>query len=275
MITLAQPEGGILIPQLGFGVWQVPDDAAQPAVETALEVGYRHIDTAAAYRNETGVGRAIAASGVAREELFVTTKVWNSFHGRERTRVACARSLERLGLDVIDLLLIHWPVPELDEYSETWETLRELRAEGVVRAVGVCNFNVSHLERVHADSGELPVINQVELHPYLQQKPLREFHLGHGVVTESWSPLASGKRVLEDPEIVAIATQHDATPAQVILAWHRQLGLVVIPKSVTPARIQENFDSLGVTLTEAELITIAGLDRGMRTGPDPELFNER
>lgn len=275
MITLAQPDGDVQIPQLGFGVWQVPDAAAQPAVEAALEIGYRHIDTARLYGNEEGVGRAIAASAIPRDELFVTTKVWNDDHGRERTRAAFERSMERLGLDVLDLFLIHWPTPQFDEYSETWQVLRELRSEGLVRAVGVCNFGADHLERVHADSGEYPVINQVELHPYLQQKALREVHLGRGIVTQAWSPLASGEQVLDDPTINAIAREHDATPAQAILAWHRQLGNVVIPKSVTPSRIQENFDSLGVTLTEADLIAIAGLDRGMRTGPDPATFNRR
>ena len=274
-VSLATPDGSITIPQLGFGVWQVPDEDVQAAVETALEVGYRHIDTARLYGNEAGVGRAIAASGLARDELFVTTKVWNDDQGREKTRAAFEGSLERLGLDVLDLYLIHWPTPQFDTYVETWEVLRDLRDEGLVRAIGVCNFEPDHLTRLHKETGEWPAINQVELHPYLQQERLRDFHAGHGVVTESWSPLASGREVLDDLAIGAIAQAHGVTAAQVILAWHRQLGLVVIPKSVTPSRIEENLDSLKIELTAAELLTISTLDRGWRTGPDPERFNVR
>ena len=274
-IDLTTPSGTVAIPQLGFGVWQVPDEEAQPAVETAFEVGYRHIDTARIYGNEAGVGRAIAASGLKRDDLFITTKVWNDDQGVDKTRPAFEKSLERLGLDVLDLYLIHWPTPQYDDYSATWDVLRELRDEGLIRAIGVCNFGADHLERVHRDSGEWPAINQVELHPYLQQQDLREFHAANGIVTESWSPLASGKDVLDDAAVKAIAEAHDVTPAQVILAWHRQLGLVVIPKSVTPSRISENFDSLQVTLSDAELERIATLDRGMRTGPDPAEFNMR
>ena len=272
-LSLATADGSTTIPQLGFGVWQVPDSEVDAAVATALEVGYRHLDTARIYGNEEGVGRAIAASELPREEIFVTTKVWNDDQGRERTRVALERSLERLGLDVLDLYLIHWPAPRLDTYVETWEALRELRDEGLVRAIGVCNFGADHLKRLYKETGEWPAINQVELHPYLQQEALRRFHAGHGIVTESWSPLASGKEVLDDLALGAIADAHGVTPAQVILAWHRQLGLVVIPKSVTPSRIRENFDSLDVQLTEAEMLTIATLDRGWRTGPDPDEFH--
>lgn len=228
-ISLTTPDGSIPIPQLGFGVWQVPDSDVDGAIATALEVGYRHLDTARIYGNEEGVGRAIAASGLARDELFVTTKVWNDDHGRARTRAAFERSLERLGLDMLDLYLIHWPTPRFDTYVETWEALREIRDEGLVRAIGVCNFGADHLSRLHKQTGEWPAINQIELHPYLQQEELREFHHGNGIVTESWSPLASGKEVLEDLALAAIAEAHGVTPAQVILAWHRQLGLVVIP----------------------------------------------
>ena len=227
-VSLTTPDGSITIPQLGFGVWQVPDEDVQAAVETALRVGYRHIDTARLYGNEAGVGRAIAASGLARDELFVTTKVWNDDQGRAKTRAAFEGSLERLGLDALDLYLIHWPTPQFDTYVETWEVLRDLRDEGLVRAIGVCNFEPDHLTRLHKETGEWPAINQVELHPYLQQERLRDFHAGHGVVTESWSPLASGREVLDDLAIGAIAQAHGATAAQVILAWHRQLGLVVI-----------------------------------------------
>jgi 2,5-diketo-D-gluconate reductase A len=274
-VSLTTPDGSIAVPQLGFGVWQVPDEEVQPAVETALAVGYRHIDTARIYGNEEGVGRAIAASGLARDELFVTTKVWNDDQGRAETRAAFERSLERLGLDVLDLYLIHWPAPELDTYVAAWEGMRELRDEGLVRAIGVCNFGADHLTRLHKETGEWPAINQIELHPYLQQERLRHFHAGHGIITESWSPLASGKEVLDDLALRAIADAHGVTTAQVILAWHRQLGLVVIPKSVTPSRIRENFESLSVDLSDAELLTISTLDRGWRTGPDPDTFNVR
>jgi 2,5-diketo-D-gluconate reductase A len=274
-LTLASPHGPVTIPQIGFGVWQVPDEEVQQAVETALQVGYRHIDTARIYGNEEGVGRAIAACGLPRDELFVTTKVWNDDQGREATRAAFDRSMERLGLDVLDLYLIHWPTPAFDTYVETWEALREIRDEGRIRAIGVCNFGAEHLRRLHSETGEWPAINQVELHPYLQQEALRGFHAEHGIVTESWSPLASGKEVLDDRVVVEIAEGHGVTPAQVILAWHRQLGLVVIPKSVTPSRIRENLASLEVELTDSELRTLSTLDRGMRTGPDPDEFNMR
>ena len=274
-VSLATPQAAVTIPQLSFGVWQVPDSEVDAAVSTALEVGYRHLDTASIYGNEEGVGRAIAASGLPRDELFVTTKVWNDDHGRKRTRAAFERSMERLGLDVLDLFLIHWPTPRFDDYVETWEALLELRDEGLVRAVGVCNFGADHLSRLHKRTGEWPAINQVELHPYLQQEALREVHRSHDIVTESWSPLASGKEVLDDLALAAIAEAHGVTVAQVILAWHRQLGLVVIPKSVRPSRIRENFDSLRVELTDAEMLTISTLDRSWRTGPDPDDFHVR
>ena len=231
---LTTPTGSVPIPSIGFGVWQVPDDEVEAAVTTALEAGYRHVDTARLYGNEEGVGRALAASDVPREDVFVTTKVWNDDHGRDATLAAFDASLQRLGLDVLDLFLIHWPAPGQDRYVETWQALRELRDEGRVRAIGVCNFHAPHLQRLLDETGEAPSINQVELHPYLQQAPLREFHAEHGIVTESWSPLASGKRVLDDPVIGRIAQQHGATPAQVVIAWHLALGLVVLPKSVTP-----------------------------------------
>ena len=274
-LDLATAQAPITIPQLGFGVWQVPDSEVDAAVAAALEAGYRHLDTARIYGNEEGVGRAIAASGLPREDLFVTTKVWNDDHGRARTREAFHRSLERLGLDVLDLYLIHWPTPRFDDYVETWEALQALRDEGLVRAIGVCNFGADHLTQLHKRTGEWPAINQVELHPYLQQEELRDFHHSHGIVTESWSPLASGKEVLDDLAVAAIAQAHRVTPAQVILAWHRQLGLVAIPKSVTPSRIRENLASLAVELTDAEMLTIATLDRRWRTGPDPEEFHVR
>ena len=263
----------IEIPQLGFGVWQVPDDEVDAAIATALDVGYRSIDTAHLYGNEEGVGRAIAASDLPRDDLFVTTKVWNDDHGFDSTLAAFDASLARLGLDVLDLYLIHWPTPEKDNYVDTWRALLELRDGGRVRAVGVCNFEIDHLQRLGDETGELPAINQVELHPYLQQTELRAFHAEHGILTEAWSPLASGGSVLRDEVVRRIAGKHGVTPAQAILRWHLQLGNVVIPKSVTPSRIAENFDVFGFELDDDDLVAFTPLDRAERTGPDPVAFN--
>ena len=272
-VTLRTGPGGagLQIPQVGFGVWQVPDDAAQPAFEAALAAGYRHVDTARIYGNESGIGRALAATDVPRDEIFVTTKVWNDDH--RRVHQAFDASMDRLGLETLDLFLIHWPVPDANTYVDAWKALLELRESGRVRAVGVCNFHVPHLERLEKETGELPAINQIELHPYLQQTELRAFHAEHGIVTESWSPLASGQKVLEDDVITAIAAAHGVTPAQAIIRWHLQLGLVVLPKSVTPHRIVENLDVFGFTLTDEEMARIAALDRGFRTGPNPDEFH--
>ena len=270
---LSTPHGPVDIPSLGFGVWQVPDEEAFPAVRTALDVGYRHIDTAKLYGNERAVGRAVAESGLARDEVFVTTKVWNDDHGRDNTLRAFDGSMERLGLDVLDLLLIHWPVPRQDRYVETWRTFQELRDAGRVRAIGTSNFHAPHLQRLHDETGEWPSINQVELHPYLQQVELRAFHADHGIVTESWSPLASGQKVLGDDVIGRIAREHGATPAQVVIAWHLANDCVVIPKSVTPSRITENLAAADLTLSAEDLEAVATLDRGFRTGPDPDRFN--
>ena len=272
MIPLATPTGPVPIPQIGFGVWQVPQDAVTPAVASALQAGYRHLDTAAAYGNEEGVGRALAESDVDRADVFVTTKVWNDAHGRDRTLAAFDASVAKLGLDVLDLYLIHWPAPAQDLYVETWRTLLELRDAGRVRAVGVCNFGLDHLQRLLAETGELPPINQIELHPYFQQRDLVAFHREHGIVTEAWSPLASGKRVLDDPVIGAIAQRHRATPAQVVIAWHLTQRFVVLPKSVTPSRIVENLAARDIRLTTNDLAAIAELDQGFRTGPDPHAF---
>ena len=272
-LDLTTPSGPVPIPTIGFGTWQVPDGEATAAVLAALEAGYRHVDTAELYGNEAGVGRAIARSDVPRDEVFVTSKVWNSHHGRDATLRAFDDSMERLGLDVLDLYLIHWPAPRHDRFVETWRAVRELRDAGRVRAIGVANFHAEHLQRLKDETGEWPSINQVELHPYLQQAPLRVFGAQRGIVTESWSPLASGKRVLDDPVIGEIARSHDATPAQVIIAWHLALGLVVLPKSVTPSRIRENLAASELALSGEDLVTIATLDRGFRTGPNPEEFN--
>ncbi len=261
---------GLTIPQLGFGVWQVPEDQVEGAVATALDVGYRHIDTARIYGNEEGVGRALAASSVSREDVFVTTKVWNDDH--HRVKDAFDASMDRLGLDVLDLFLIHWPAPGQDAYVDAWRQMLELQESGRVRSVGVCNFHVPHLTRLLDETGVLPSINQIELHPYLQQEELRAFHAEHGIVTEAWSPLASGKEVLDDAAIAGIAEKHGVMPAQAIIRWHVHLGNVVIPKSVTPSRIAENADVFGFELDADDLAAIAGLDRGMRTGPDPDRF---
>ncbi len=265
------------IPQLGFGVWQVPDAEVEAAIATALEVGYRSIDTARLYGNEEGVGRAIEraieATELSRDDLFVTTKVWNDDHGFEPTLAAFDASLGRLGLDVLDLYLIHWPTPAKDNYVDTWKALLKLRDDDRVRAVGVCNFEIDHLQRLADETGELPAINQVELHPYLQQAALREFHADHGILTEAWSPLASGGSVLDDRVVRDIAQKHGVTPAQAILRWHLQIGNVVIPKSVTPSRIAENFDVFGFELDDEDLAAFTPLDRTERTGPDPVAFN--
>lgn len=273
-VPLRAGEGTVSIPQLGFGVWQVPDDEVAPAVETALSDGYRHIDTAKAYENEAGVGRALAASDVPRDEVFVTTKLWNSDQGYDQTLAAFAESHDKLGANTpVDLYLIHWPVPQKDAYVETFKALLKLRDEGKIRVAGVCNFEVEHLQRLKDETGEFPAINQIELHPLLQQKQLRGFHAANDIVTEAWSPLASGGDVLQDETIAQIATKHGKTPAQVILRWHLQLGNVVIPKSVTPSRIAENFDIFDFELDADDLAAIEKLDQGHRTGPDPKTFN--
>jgi 2,5-diketo-D-gluconate reductase A len=259
------------IPQLGFGVFQVPPKETEVAVAEALSAGYRHIDTAAAYRNEGGVGQALNASGIDRDELFVTTKCWNDDQGYEQAKRACRASLERLELSHLDLYLIHWPVPAHDQYVETWKAFVELQSEGLVRSIGVSNFQPEHLERVIAETGVAPAINQVELHPHFQQVGLRREHERLGVLTEAWSPLGQGLE-LDDPAIVEIAKAHGKTPAQAIIRWHLQLGNVVIPKSVTPERIRENFDVFGFELSGEQMDSIAALDAGTRIGPDPETF---
>jgi 2,5-diketo-D-gluconate reductase A len=259
------------IPQLGFGVFQVPPRDTASVVTKALETGYRSIDTARAYRNEAGVGEATSRSGLEREELFITTKLWNADHGTDGARRGFEASLEKLAYDYVDLYLIHWPVPSQDQYVETWQALCELKREGRARSIGVSNFQVDHLERIIDASGVVPSVNQIELHPQLQQEQLREFHVGHGILTEAWSPLGQGA-ALEEETIQRIASEHGRTPAQIVLRWHLQLGNVVIPKSVTPERIEENFDLLGFELDEEQMEAIGGLEAGVRTGPDPDTF---
>jgi diketogulonate reductase-like aldo/keto reductase len=262
---------GVEIPQLGFGVFQVPPPETQSVVETALEIGYRHIDTAAAYRNEAGVGAAIEASGLGRDEVFVTTKLWNSEQGYDSTMRAFERSLAELGMDRVDLYLIHWPVPSEDRYLDTWRAFERIRSEGGARTIGVSNFRIEDLERLRAEAVTLPTINQVELHPHLQQGELRAWHAEHGIATEAWSPLAQGE-ALDESTIESIASGHDRTAAQVVLRWHLQLGNVVIPKSVTPERIRENIGIFDFELDEDEMEAIARLDTDRRTGPDPGTF---
>jgi 2,5-diketo-D-gluconate reductase A len=259
------------IPQLGFGVFEVPAEEAVQTVTHALKTGYRLIDTAAMYRNESQVGEAISRSGLDRSDLFVTTKVWNSDHGREATLRALHSSLSRLGDDYVDLYLIHWPVPSQDLYLETWEALISLREEGRARSIGVSNFAVEHLERIIDATGVTPAVNQIELHPRLQQQELRDFHREHNIVTEAWSPLGRGA-VLDDETVKQVAQRIGRTPAQVILRWHLQIGNVVIPRSVKPERIEENFDLFGFSLSDEDLEAIAGLDQSERIGPDPKTF---
>jgi 2,5-diketo-D-gluconate reductase A len=262
---------GVDIPQLGFGVFQVPPDDTQRAVETALAAGYRHLDTAAAYRNERGVAAAMATSGIPREEIFLTTKLWNTEQGFDSTLAAFEKSIEALDTAHVDLYLIHWPVPSRDLYMDTWRAFERIHAEGGARTIGVSNFRIADLERLRREAEVMPTINQIELHPLLQQAELRAWHTEHSVATEAWSPLAQGE-VLQDETLVTIAARHGRTVAQVILRWHLQLGNVVIPKSVTPERIRENLDIFDFELSGDDLAAIARLEAGHRTGPDPETF---
>ena len=264
---------GVEIPQLGFGVFKVPPEKTRQAVLTALETGYRHIDTAKLYDNETEVGAAVRDSGLMRDEIFVTTKVWNTDQGYDATLRAYDASLERLGLAAHDLYLYHGPAPPRDLYVDTWRAMEQLYRDGRVRAIGVSNFQPDHLRRLLDRCDVVPVINQVELHPYLQQNEARKAHEELGVLTEAWAPIARGGALLEDPVITALADKHARTPAQVVLRWHIELGNVVIPKSVTPARVAENFSIFDFTLDGADLAEIAALDRGERTGPDPDRLN--
>ena len=262
---------GNSIPQLGYGVWQIEDNGAADAVGTALETGYRHIDTASIYGNEVGVGRGIATSSVPREDIFLTTKLWNSDQGFEKAIAALDASLERLGTDYVDLYLIHWAKPQQGTYLESWRALIELKKQGKVRSIGVSNFPQAQLREIIADTSVTPAIHQIELHPYFSQEELRKVHEELGIVTEAWSPLGQGGEILKDPVIVEIAGKHGISPAQAVLAWHLAKGIVAIPKSVTPARIAENFTAANVTLDAADIAAIDGLTRkDGRIGPDPE-----
>lgn len=261
---------GRSIPQLGYGVWQVEDATAEKVVGTALTVGYRHVDTAAIYGNEAGVGRAIAASPVAREDVFLTTKLWNSEQGYESAFAALEDSLQKLGTDYVDLYLIHWAKPQQGKYLESWRALIELQKQGKVRSIGVSNFPEEQLREIIEATGVVPAIHQIELHPYFSQEALRAVHAEYGIATEAWSPLGNGSDLLQNPVLAEIAARREATPAQVVLAWHLAKGTVVIPKSVTPSRIEENLAAVNVRLSAEDLAAVDALASAEgRIGPDP------
>jgi 2,5-diketo-D-gluconate reductase A len=264
---------GVEIPQLGFGVFQIKPEETAEAVSTALEIGYRHIDTAEMYGNEKGVGEAVRASGIDRGDIFVTSKLNNGFHRRDDALRAFDQTLADLDIGYVDLFLVHWPLPTIDvDYVETWKAMEEIYAGGKARAIGVSNFNPHHLRRLFGETEVRPAVNQIEVHPYLAQDDVRAFDADHEIVTEAWSPIAKGT-VLDDPAIVQIAENVGRTPAQVVLRWHVQRGDVVFPKSVTPERIQQNFDIFDFELSEGDMASITGLDRHERTGPDPDTFD--
>jgi len=260
---------GLSIPQIGLGVWQTPNDVAVQAVETALKTGYRHVDTAAVYQNETGVGEGLRASGVARGEIFLTTKVWNDDQGYDQTLRAMDASLDRLGTDYVDLYLIHWPSAYRGKFVDTWKALIRLREEGKAKSIGVSNFEGDYLEEIIAATGVTPALNQIQLHPRFQQRGMRAKHEKLGILTESWSPLGQGK-LLDNALVAGIAARHGKSPAQVIIRWHLDMGFIVIPKSVTPSRIVENFQVFDFTLSEEDKAALAGLDAADgRIGSDP------
>ena len=269
LVTLSD---GHLMPQLGLGVWKAGNDVVGSAVQTALETGYRLIDTAAIYQNEEGVGEGLKATTVPRDELFITTKLWNS--DQQHAGKALEASLKKLQLDYVDLYLIHWPAPAEDHYVSAWEQLIELQKSGLTRSIGVCNFDIGHLQRIIHKTGVAPVLNHIELHPLLQQRELQAWNATHSIHTESWSPLAQGGEGVFDTDIIqALAAKYQKTPAQIVIRWHLDRGLIVIPKSVTPSRIHENFDVFDFRLEKEELSQIQSLDSGTRLGPDPKEFN--
>jgi len=263
---------GVAIPQLGFGVYQIEPAQTREATLVALDVGYRHIDTAQMYGNEAAVGEALRASGVPRAEVFITSKLNNSFHAYDDALRELDRSLERMHLDHLDLFLVHWPLPGVGDFVETWRAMQDIYRSGKARAIGVSNFQPHHLHRLHAETEVVPAVNQIEVHPYLTQDDVRSFNAEHGIATEAWSPLAQGL-VLDDPVLEQIAKTHDRTPAQVTLRWHIQRGDIVFPKSVTRGRVQENFEIFDFELDGADLAAISGLNQDKRTGPDPDTFN--
>lgn len=274
-VPSAKLNNGIEMPMLGFGVFQIAPDEVTGPVSVALEAGYRLIDTAWGYQNEEGVGRAVRESGIPREQLFITTKLTNSEHGYDRALRAFDASLARLGMDYVDLYLIHWPVPMADLYVETWKAFEKLNADGRARSIGVSNFTVAHLQRLMDETGTVPAVNQVELHPRLAQQALREFHTTNGIHTEAWAPIGQGHGLLDDPVIKDMAARYGKSPAQVVLQWHLQIGNIAIPKSVTPARIRENIDLSDFALTTADVEQLSGLGPAKRIGPDPDTFDGR
>jgi len=263
---------GVEIPQLGFGVWQVPPAEVKVATQVALEVGYRHIDTAEMYGNEVGVGEAVRESGIDRSEIFVTSKLNNGFHDPADAMVAFEKTISDLNIGYLDLFLIHWPMPAVGNFVDTWKALEAMKATGKVRSIGVSNFHAPHLQRLLDETGTVPSVDQIEVHPYLTQEPLRAFNAQHSIVTEAWSPLASGK-IIGDPTIAAIAERVGKSVAQVTLRWHIQRGDVIFPKSVTRSRIEENFRLFDFELAEADILAISALNRDERTGPNPDEFN--
>ncbi|MGA5705194.1 aldo/keto reductase [Streptomyces cellulosae] len=264
---------GTTIPAIGLGTWPMDDAEAERAVTTALHAGYRLIDTAANYRNETGVGRAVAGAGVPREEIVVTTKLPGRHHGYEETLASFEESRARLGLDHVDLYLIHWPLPRVDKYVDSWKAMIKLREDGLVRSIGVSNFTPAHVERLEKETGVLPLVNQVELHPFFPQEELRAHHADKGVLVESWSPLGRGSQLLDDLAVAAVAEAHGVTPAQAVLRWHVQLGAVPVPKSSDPERQRANLDVFGFELDDAQMRTLS--DRAhRRIGGDPEVHEE-
>jgi 2,5-diketo-D-gluconate reductase A len=267
---------GHTIPQLGFGVFQIPPEETAEAVSTALEIGYRHIDTAEMYRNERGVGEAVRSSGLAREDVYITSKLNNGFHRPDDARRAFDETLSELGFDYVDLFLIHWPLPTLydGDFVSTWKTLEEFKQDGRARSIGVSNFQVAHLERLAAETETVPAVNQIELHPYLLNEEVRAYGESHGIATEAWSPIAQGA-VLDDPEITAVAEKVGRTTAQVVLRWHIERGSIVFPKSTTPSRIKENFELFDFKLEPEDVARIDALDKGEagRTGPNPDTFD--
>jgi 2,5-diketo-D-gluconate reductase A len=270
-VPTVELNNGVRIPQFGFGVFQIPPEETAQAVRTALDAGYRHIDTAQMYRNEAGVGAGIAESGLAREDVFVTTKLANDAQGYDNAINALEGSLRRLGFDYVDLYLIHWPLPHKDNYVRTWRGFEDILRAGKARAIGVSNFQPAHLDRLAEKTGTVPAVNQIELHPALQQTELRGYHQSHGIATEAWSPLAQAE-VLEDPVLADLAEKHGRTAAQVVLRWHIQLGNIVFPKSSSPERMRENIDVFGFELDDEDMTAIGKLDDGRRTGPDPDTF---
>jgi 2,5-diketo-D-gluconate reductase A len=263
---------GVQIPQFGYGVFQIEPDRTAEAVRTAFEAGYRHIDTAQGYGNEEGVGQAVRESGLPREEVFITTKLANGRHGYDEAIAALDESLQRLGLDYVDLYLIHWPRPHADRYVETWRAFEKILSDGRARSIGVSNFQVPHLERLAAETGTVPAVNQIELHPLLPQQELRDYHREHGIATEAWSPIGQGGDLLRDERLVSLGDKYGKSPAQIVLRWHIQLGNIVFPKSATPARIRENIEVFDFELGDDDMATIAELDSGTRLGPDPDRF---